>query len=86
VSRDDVPEVDIEHERGILETQTREEGKPEPAIAKIVESKLGGYFKQVVLLEQAFVRDNKVTIAGLLESLGSDAAVKRFVRVKIGEE
>ncbi|HEX4491522.1 MAG TPA: translation elongation factor Ts [Acidimicrobiia bacterium] len=86
VSRADVPEADIEHERGILEAQTREEGKPDQAIPKIVEGKLGGYFKQVVLLEQPFVRDNKVTIAGLLEALGSGAAVKRFVRVKIGEE
>jgi elongation factor Ts len=86
VSRADVPEADVEHERAILEAQTREEGKPDQAIPKIVEGKLGGYFKQVVLLEQAFVRDNKITIAGLLESLGSDAAVKRFVRVKIGEE
>jgi elongation factor Ts len=86
VSRSDVPESDVEHERGILEAQTREEGKPEQAIPKIVEGKLGGFFKQVVLLEQPFVRDNKVTIAGLLGSLGSGAAVKRFVRVKIGEE
>jgi elongation factor Ts len=86
VSRADVPDADVEHERGILEAQTREEGKPEQAIPKIVEGKLGGYFKQVVLLEQAFVRDNKVTITQLLGSLGSSAAVKRFVRVKIGEE
>jgi elongation factor Ts len=86
VSRDDVPAADVEHERGILEAQTREEGKPDQAIPKIVEGKLGGYFKQVVLLEQPFVRDNKTTIAGLLESLGPSAAVKRFVRVKIGEE
>jgi elongation factor Ts len=86
VSRADVPESEIEHERAILEAQTREEGKPEQAIPKIVEGKLGGYFKQVVLLEQQFVRDNKVTISGLLESLGPDAAVKRFIRVKIGEE
>ena len=86
VSRADVPESEIEHERQILEAQTREEGKPEQAIAKIVEGKLSGFFKQVVLLEQAFVRDNKMTITQLLESLGSDAAVTRFVRVKIGED
>jgi elongation factor Ts len=86
VSRADVPEAEIEHERQILEAQTREEGKPEQAIAKIVEGKLGGYFKQVTLLEQPFVRDNKQTIAQLLESLGPSAAVTRFVRVKIGED
>ena len=86
VNRDDVPAAEVEHERGILEAQTREEGKPEQAIAKIVDGKLGGFFKQTVLLEQPFVRDTKTTIAALVGSLGDDATVRRFVRVKIGEE
>ena len=86
VTRDDVPAADVEHERAIFEAQTREEGKPEQALAKIVDGKLGGFFKQVALLEQPFVRDQKTTIAQLLASLGGDATVRRFVRVKIGEE
>jgi elongation factor Ts len=86
VTRDDVPASEIEHERAIFEAQTREEGKPEQAIGKIVDGKLGGFFKQVALLEQPFVRDQKTTIAQLVSSLGSDATVRRFVRVKIGEE
>jgi len=86
VTRDEVPAAEVEHERGILEAQTREEGKPEQAIAKIVDGKLGGFFKQTVLLEQPFVRDTKTTIAALVGSLGDDATVRRFVRVKIGEE
>jgi len=86
VTRDDVPAADVEHERAIFEAQTREEGKPEQALAKIVDGKLGGFFKQVALLEQPFVRDQKTTIAQLLGSLGGDATVRRFVRVKIGEE
>jgi len=86
VNRDDVPADDVERERAILEAQTREEGKPEPAIGKIVDGKLGGFFKQVALLEQPFVRDPKTTIGALVSSLGNDATVRRFVRVKIGEE
>jgi elongation factor Ts len=86
VTRDDVPTADVDHERSIFEAQTREEGKPEQAIAKIVDGKLGGFFKQVALLEQPFVRDQKTTIGALVGSLGNDATVRRFVRVKIGEE
>ena len=86
VNRDDVPAEEVEHERGILEAQTREEGKPEQAMAKIVDGKLGGFFKQVTLVEQPFVRDPKTTIGALVASLGEGATVRRFVRVKIGEE
>jgi len=86
VSRDDVPPAEVERERAILEAQTREEGKPEQALPKIVEGKLNGFFKQVALLEQAFVKDNKTTIAQLVASLGNGATVRRFARVKIGEE
>jgi elongation factor Ts len=86
VNRDEVPADEIERERAILEAQTREEGKPEQAIPKIVDAKLGGFFKQIVLAEQGFVRDPKQTIAQLVGSLGGDAAVRRFARVKIGEE
>jgi elongation factor Ts len=86
VSRDDVPADDVERERAILEAQTREEGKPEQAIGKIVDGKLGGFFKSIVLAEQPFVRDPKTTIGALVATLGTDASVRRFSRVKIGEE
>jgi elongation factor Ts len=86
VSRDDVPADDVERERAILEAQTREEGKPEQAIGKIVDGKLGGFFKSIVLGEQPFVRDPKTTIGALVATLGTDASVRRFSRVKIGEE
>jgi elongation factor Ts len=86
VRRDDVPADEVEHERSVLEAQTRGEGKPESAIEKIVDGKLGGFFKQVALLEQPFVRDPKTTVAAHVGSLGNDATVRRFVRVKIGEE
>jgi elongation factor Ts len=86
VTRDDVPSADVERERAIFEAQTKEEGKPEQAWPKIVEGKLGGYFKTVALVEQAFVKDNKMTIGKLVETLGPNAVVRRFARVKIGED
>jgi elongation factor Ts len=86
VSRNEVPAEELAHEREIFEAQTREEGKPEQAWPKIVEGKLNGYFKTVTLLEQAFVKDNKQTIEALVKTLGPEAHVRGFARVKIGEE
>jgi elongation factor Ts len=86
VKRDDVPAEEVERERTIFEVQTREEGKPEQAWPKIIEGKLNGFFKTVALVEQPFVKDNKQTIDALVKTLGADASVRRFARVKIGEE
>jgi elongation factor Ts len=85
VNRDDVPADVIERERAVFEELTRNEGKPEQAIPKIVEGRINGFYKDVVLLEQGFVKEPKTTIAQLVEGLGADAAVRRFARVKIGE-
>ena len=62
------------------------ENKPENAIPKIVEGRLNGFYKENVLLEQAFVRDPKTTIGKLVSDLGPGAEVRRFARVKIGED
>ncbi|HEX6381305.1 MAG TPA: translation elongation factor Ts [Acidimicrobiia bacterium] len=86
VSRDDVPADVIEAEKVVLENLTRTEGKPEQAIPKIVEGRIGGFFKENCLLEQGFVRDPKVTVGSLISGLGGDAKVSRFVRIKVGEE
>jgi elongation factor Ts len=86
VTRDDVPADVLEKERALLEELTRNEGKPEQAIPKIVEGRINGFYKDNVLLEQPYIREPKTTIAKLLESLGADATVRRFVRVKVGEE
>ncbi|HEX8771775.1 MAG TPA: translation elongation factor Ts [Acidimicrobiales bacterium] len=82
ISRDEVPPDTVEEERETLEKLTRNEGKPEQAIAKIVEGRLGGVFKDVggCLLEQAFVKDNKQTVAQVL----GEARVTRFAQVEIG--
>jgi len=86
VTRDEVPPEVVARERDIYEAQTREEGKPEQAWPKINEGKMYGFYKSVVLLEQSFVKDNKQTIETVVKSLGPDAHVRGFARVKIGEE
>jgi elongation factor Ts len=85
VSREEVPDDVLARERSVFEELTRNEGKPEQAIAKIVEGRLNGFYKENVLLEQGFVKEPKTTIAQLLAGLGPDATVRRFARVKIGE-
>ncbi|MEO1060056.1 MAG: translation elongation factor Ts [Actinomycetota bacterium] len=80
VRREDVPEDVVAAERETLETISRNEGKPEAALPKIVEGRLGGFFKEVVLLEQAYVRDQKVTIEKLLDG----AELVRFGQTEIG--
>ncbi|CAN5710170.1 translation elongation factor Ts [soil metagenome] len=78
--REDVPADQVAEERATLESITRAEGKPEAAMDKIVEGRLTGWFKDQVLLEQGFVRDEKQTVAQLL----GDAELVRFVQVVIG--
>jgi elongation factor Ts len=78
--REDVPEDEVVAERATIEAISRNEGKPEAALEKIVEGRLGGWFKDRVLLDQSFARDEKQSIAGMLGS----AEVVRFVQVVIG--
>ena len=82
-TRDEVPADVVEKERRIAEQITREEGKPEQAIPKIVEGRVGGFFKDVVLVEQAFVKDNKPTVAKVLQSDG--VSVRGFARFQVGQ-
>ncbi|MEZ5170157.1 MAG: translation elongation factor Ts [Acidimicrobiia bacterium] len=86
VRRDDVPTEIVEAEREVLENLSRNEGKPEQALPKIVDGRMNGWYKERVLLDQAFVKEPKRSVGSLLEELGGDATVRRFVRVKIGEE
>jgi elongation factor Ts len=78
--RDEVPADDVEKERQALLEITKAEGKPEPAWPKIVEGRLNGWYKERVLLEQGYVRDEKKTIEQLL----GDATIVRFAQVYIG--
>jgi elongation factor Ts len=77
---EDVPADEVAAERVTLENITRNEGKPEQAIPKIVEGRLQGYFKTVCLLEQPFAKDDKVQIKDLL----GGAKVVRWAQVEIG--
>jgi len=83
VTRDQVPADMVEHERRIAEQITREEGKPEQAIGKIVEGRLGAFFKDVVLTEQPFVKDPKKTIRQVLSEQG--VTVRAFARFQVGQ-
>jgi elongation factor Ts len=82
-AREDVPADVVDKERRIAEQITREEGKPEQAIPKIVDGRLNSYFKDVVLTEQAFVKDNKTTIKQVLAQAG--VTVTGFARFQVGQ-
>lgn len=80
LTRDEVPADEVERERATLETLSRNEGKPEAALPKIVEGRLNGFFKDIVLLEQPYAKDDKVSITQLIGS----ASIVRFAQVEIG--
>ena len=83
LSREDVPADRVEAERAVYEKITREEGKPEQAIAKIVEGRLNSFYKDVVLLEQPSVADSKKTVKQLMEEAG--VTLTGFVRFEVGQ-
>ncbi len=83
LTREEVPAADVEAERESLTAQTRNEGKPEAALPKIVEGKLNGWYKRVpggVLLEQPYARDDKISVKDLL----GGARIVRFAQVVVG--
>jgi elongation factor Ts len=90
VSRDEVPQIEVEHESKIFAKQAQESGKPEHVIDTIVEGKVNAYFKEIALLDQPFVKDDSKTVQQLLDEtsakVGEKVAVKRFVRYKLGQE
>jgi elongation factor Ts len=83
VTREDVPADVVEKERRIAEQITREEGKPEQAIPKIVDGRVNAYFKDVVLVEQLYVKDNKTPIKQVLSQNG--VSVTGFARFQVGQ-
>lgn len=84
LSREDVPADVVENERRIAEEVTRAEGKPEQALPKIVEGRLGGFFKQVCLLEQPYAREPKKTVGQVVQEHGG--TVTGFERIRVGAE
>lgn len=82
LSKEDVPASEVENERRIVEEISRGEGKPDAALPKIVEGRLGAFFKQVALLEQDYARDNKLTISKVVAD--AKLTVTGFARFKVG--
>jgi len=80
LTRDEVPAADIETERNTVLEISRNEGKPEAAMEKIVDGRMNGWFKERVLLDQSYVKDEKQTIAGMLGA----AHIVAFAQVVIG--
>lgn len=78
--REDVPDAEVKAERQTLETITRNEGKPEQAIEKIVEGRLEGFFKDVALLDQPYAKDDKQSVAQFI----GNASIVRFAQTEIG--
>jgi elongation factor Ts len=78
--RDEVPADVVAAERATLETATRNEGKPEAAIGKIVDGKLNGFFKDLCLLEQPYAKDDKQSVKQVIGS----ASIVRFSQIEIG--
>jgi elongation factor Ts len=83
VTRGQVSDEVVAKEREIAEATAREEGKPEAALAKIVEGRVNGFYKESVLVEQAFAKDNKKTVGKVLEEAG--VSVLAFARFKVGQ-
>lgn len=82
LTRDDVPADVVASERRIAEATAREEGKPEAALPRIVEGRVNGFFKENVLLEQPFAKDNKKTVQKVLTE--ASVTVKDFARFRVG--
>ncbi|GAC68985.1 translation elongation factor Ts [Gordonia soli] len=82
-TRDEVPADVVENERRIAEQTAKEEGKPEQALPKIVEGRVNGFFKDVVLIDQPSVQDSKKTVKAILEEAG--VTVNGFTRFEVGQ-
>jgi elongation factor Ts len=89
IKEEDIPADVLEHETEIAKGQAREEGKPEAMLEKIAQGRLEKFKDEVVLLRQAYIRDDKVTIGNLLleqvAAIGENIVVRRIVRWELGE-
>jgi elongation factor Ts len=86
LTRAEVPADVLAREQAVIEEKSRNEGVPEAKLEGAVKGRLNAFYKDVVLTEQPSVKDPKVSIAKLVEGLGSDVELTRFARVKVGED
>ena len=82
LSREHVPAETVENERRVAEATAKEEGKPEAALPRIVEGRVNGFFKENVLVEQAFAKDPKKSVSQVLKDAGAEA--QAFARFRVG--
>ncbi|NLD35031.1 MAG: translation elongation factor Ts [Clostridiales bacterium] len=89
VSKEDVPQDNLDKERDILRAQALNEGKPEKIVERMVEGRIEKYYKEVCLLEQPFVKNPDITVQDLVNEAtlasGEKIAVRRFTRYELGE-
>lgn len=89
VSREEVPEEIINHEKEVLTQQAMNEGKPQNIAEKMVEGRIEKFYKEIVLLEQPFIKDPDKSIETLLKEkiakIGENIKIRRFVRFEVGE-
>jgi elongation factor Ts len=89
VASADVPAAELEQEKGIIRAQLKDMNKPPQIIDKIVEGKLKKYFEEICLLDQPYIKDDKITIQQLVSSyiskFGENIKVRRFARFELGE-
>lgn len=90
ISREDVPDGIVNHEKEILKSQTIAEGKPEKVADKIVEGRLEKFYSEVCLLDQPFIKDPKLSVKDLLgefcAKIGENIVIRRFTRYQLGEK
>jgi elongation factor Ts len=88
IRTEDVPAEVVEHEKGLYRAQLEAEKKPEQVWEKIIEGKLGAYYKENCLMQQLYIRDESKTIEELIKAMiaktGENIVVARFARFKIG--
>jgi elongation factor Ts len=89
LTREDVPEEIVEHERATYRAQALEEGKPEHVVDRIVEGRLEKFYQQVCLIGQPFVKDEDKTVQDLITEavtkFGENVVLRRFARYEVGE-
>ena len=90
ISREEVPEEELAHEKEVLTEQARQEGKPEKIIEKMVEGRLEKFYEEIVLLDQKFIKDSDKKVKDILNDLiakiGENIKIRRFVRFEVGEK
>ena len=89
ISREEVPQAEIEKEKEILRAQAINEGKPEKIADRMVEGRIGKYYKEVCLMEQPFIKDTDMTVTDLINEktvkIGEKISIRRFARFALGE-